>query len=403
MMFKRLFIGSLVLLILQVFNLSAQQSYSDISAAQRASIYSEAFENNSNNWITDNSWISGKVVSGYYNITCKNFNNNTGLTYKSIAIDQSKDFELETSFSVVRGTGALVFGLTKDFEHYRVEIDEKKNLVIMKNIPAKNKVEKIFSGKEESIIKDIGFYNKVTVRKLQGLYYIFLNDLLIKQFNNLIFTGDQIGFSVGLNSEISVDYLNISYLKSPTAPVMAERSVTKTDSVKAPPKTIAVVTPAPKEAEKTIIKNETKVLPPAPPAAPLITWVSPSGMTTPLDSYQNAARVRVSIKSASEIKSALFYVNGASRGDGDIRPGENGTFIAEKSITLGTGENQVYMVATSVDGTSNKSELRFFSNPLASLPEIRWGVPSSTTAFVNTETITLEVCIKSPALLCSTA
>jgi len=62
-----------------------------------------------------------------------------------------------------------------------------------------------FSGKEEMLLNDIGFYNKLTVRKYQGAYYIFVNDILIKQLNNLNLPGDQVGFSVGLNSEISVD------------------------------------------------------------------------------------------------------------------------------------------------------------------------------------------------------
>jgi len=403
MKFKRCFISLLVLLIMQVFKISAQQNYNDITAAQRVAIFSETFDNNNNGWFTDNSYISGKFVNGYYDIACKNFKQTTGLSYKTVSFDQSKDFELETSFTLIKGSGALVFGLTKDYEHYRVEINDKKNLFIIKNTPSKSKVEPIFSGKEDLLLNDIGFYNKLTVRKYQGSYYIFVNDILIKKFDNLIFTGDQVGFSVGLNSEISVDYLNVSYIKSQTAPILAERNIVKTDSVKTPAKNIAVVVSPPKDTSNIVRRNEIRAIPPAqaPPAGAVITWVQPSGLTTPLDAYTNTAKVRVSIKSASEIRSALFYVNGASRGDGIIVPGENGTFTAEKVITLNSGENSVYMVASSVDGASNKSDLRYFTNPLASMPEIRWAFPGPPKSMVSTETITLEVCIKSAADLMS--
>jgi Caspase domain len=419
MKLKRFFISIMVLLTLHVFELSAQQNYKDISAGQRVSILSETFDNNNNNWITDNSYISGKFVNGNFDIACKNFNNNTGLSYRTVQLDQSKDFELETSFTIIKGSGALVFGLTKDFDHYRVEISDNKNLIICKNTPSKGKVDKLFSGKEEMLINDIGFYNKITVRKYEGVYYIFVNDILIKQFNNITLAGDQVGFNVGLNSEISVDYLNVSYIQPQTKPVLAEKNVVKTDTSKI----IAAVKPAPKDTLKIISppkdtlkiaaakrdsinlirQNVVPVLPPAsaPATATLIAWVSPSGLTTILDSYQNTVKVRVSISSPSAVRSAQFYVNGAARGEGDIRPGENGTSIAEKVITLNPGDNNVYLVATGVDGSSKMSDTRYFTNPFASMPEIKWRVPFNAIMTANTEKITLEVCIKSGADLAS--
>ena len=411
----------MVLLALHIFELSAQQNYKDISAGQRVSILSEAFDNNSNGWITDNSFVSGKFVNGYFDIACKNFNQSTGMSYRTIKIDQTKDFEIETSFTIIKGSGALAFGITKDFEHYRVEISDNKNLVICKNTST-GKVNTLFSGKEEMLLNDIGFYNKLTVRKYQGAYYIFVNDILIKQLNNLNLPGDQVGFSVGLNSEISVDYLNISYLTGLSKPVLADRGALRADSAKAPPKNFAAVLPLPKDTLKIISapkdtfkfaikqKDTTNIIRqnviraiPVAPAGPAITWVSPSGLTTPLDSYTNQAKVRVRIKSSSDIQSAHFYVNGASRGDGIIVPvqGENGIYTAEKTITLNPGENNVYMVATSADGSSNKSDIRYFTNPLASMPEIKWAFPAPPKSMVSTEIIQLEVCIKSAADLMS--
>lgn len=394
MLYKKHFLLLVSFLICLVVSLSAQQAYNDISSGQKTSIFNEAFDNNTNNWITDNSWIGGKFVNGFYEISCKNFKQNTGLTYKAVSFDQSKDFEIETSFKLIKGTGALVFGLTKDFEHYRIEIENKKNLVIAKDAPSKNKFEILFSANIKSI-NDAGLYNKLTIRKLQDTYYFFVNDLLIKQFDKLILAGDQIGYSVGLNSEISVDYLNISYLKSQTAPILAEKNATSRDSAKITPQNIAVVAPAAITSSDNSRQNANIS------STPVITWISPSSsVPTKLDTY--TARIRVNIKSGSELRSVLFYVNGASNGEGEIKslPGDSKTYVAEKSITLNPGENSVYLVATNFEGSS-KSDLRFFSNPLADPPAIKWGIPVTSNAIVNTETFTMEVCINSPADLVS--
>jgi hypothetical protein len=402
---KKYLLVLISLFIFQAVKLSAQLAYNEVSPGQRVSIFSETFDNNTNEWLTDNSWVSGIFKNGYYYIACKNFKQNTGLTYKTISIDQTKDFELETSFSVIKGKGALVFGLSKDFEHYRVEIDDKKNLVIVKDNPSKGKVEKLFSSKEEIIIKSIGFYNKITVRKYQGSFYIYVNDLLLKQFENLVFTGDQIGYSVGLNSEISVDFLYVSYLKSKTAPILAQNKTVNKDSVKTLPKIAAVTVPVPKDTSNIAKPVEIKAAPAAPvitvaPAGPMITWVSPSGLTTSLDTY--TARVRANIKSGSDLKSVLFYVNGTSKGEAELKTSQDGTktYVAEKTLNLNPGENNVYLIATNFDGSS-KSDLRYFNNPQANPPEITWGIPKTTTALVNSDAFTMEVCIKSPADLLS--
>jgi hypothetical protein len=379
MRYKRSFLILILLLIILAVKISAQQSFNDIPSAQRSPLFTETFDNNSNEWITDNSWINGKINNGYYDIVCKNFNQNTGLTYKTIAVDLSKNFEIETSFRIVKGTGALVFGLTKDFDHYRVEIDSKKNVIIVKDSPSKGKVEKLFSGTVKSL-SDPGIYNKLTISKLNDKYLIFINDLLVKQLQNLILTGDQMGYSVELNSEISVDYLKIASLTFAETPKVAERNVAKRDSSVIP---------------QTDVPKTTNVI-----KTPSITWVSPSGLTTSLDSY--SARIRANIKSVSELNSVLFFVNGTSRGEAEIRKndGEPGTYIAEKTIMLNPGENNVYLVATNFEGSS-KSDLRYFTNPTANPPEIFWGIPVTSTAVVNTEIFTLEVCLKSPADLLS--
>jgi hypothetical protein len=130
-------------------------------------------------------------------------------------------------------------------------------------------------------------------------------------------------------------------------------------------------------------------------SAPLITWTSPSGSNTNLDTYN--ATVRASIKSKSGLISVLLYLNGISKGEADVKssPDEAGIFLIEKNLNFGPGENNIYLVATNNEGAT-KSELRYFTNPFAVLPFITWSNPSTTHALVNAENINIEASIKSP-------
>lgn len=396
-MSKKKLITIFVLWTIIVPILSAQQSYSDISASAKTPVFKESFDDNSNKWLLDNSWIKGSLANGYYDIVCRNYQKSTGLSYKTISIDQGKDYEIETSVKTLRGTGGLVFGMNSKYDHYRIELTNYGTLVVLKNTPSKGRNEELFSKPVDSDIKP-GTFNKITLWKLKDNFYIFLNEALIGIFNKIKPEGDQVGFNVGLNSEISVDYLNISYLPSQATPIISERNPPKKDAIKTNSENVSAGIPAVKNSSDTPTQTESNISKNT--ASPLITWVSPSAISTQLDTY--TARIRANIKSGSELKSAFFYVNGSSKGDGEISslPGKNGMYMAEKTITLNPGENNVYLVVTNHEGAS-KSDLRYFNNPETNPPEIKWGIPMSSSAIVNTETFTMEVCIKSPIELIS--
>jgi Caspase domain len=376
---------------------SAQQSYKDIAAASKVTLFNESFDNNNNGWLLDNLYIKANITNGQYDMVCNNYHNSTGLSGKIISIDQGKDYEIEASIKTLRGNGGLVFGMNNNFDHYRIELTKNNTLVLLKNTISNGRNEELFSSPINSNIK-AGSFNKITLRKLKDTYYIYLDETFIGSTSKIKPPGDQVGFNVGINSEISVDYLNISYLANQTSPVTTEKPPVKTDTEKSDQANVPATITLEKRTSNPSAQIETNAIKKS--YSPLITWVSPSAATTRLDNY--TARVKANIKSGSELKSALFYVNGSSKGDGEMKtvPGNDGMYLAEKTITLEPGENNVYLVATNNEGTS-KSDLRYFNNPQANPPEIAWGIPLTASAIVSTETFTMEVCIKSPADLIS--
>jgi hypothetical protein len=342
----------------------SQQYYSDISSFDKLTLFNETFENNYNNWIIDNQWISGRIANGAMEIACKNYKQSTGLSYKTVQIDYSRDFEIETSLYIRKGTGALIFGLDEKLDHYRVEITDKNLLVILKNIPSKKKIEKLLPLSLNSNIKNEAF-NNITVRKLKTTLYVFINEILAGQFEGIELAGERIGFNVGLDSEISVDYLKISYFNDKSNPLIAEDD--KSGNILNP-------------------QNQ--------PGGPRIVWVSPTGLITPLETY--SARVKANIRSVSGIKSVLIYLNGVSKGEAEPKliAGEKGIYSVERIIDFSPGENNVYIVATDENGVASRSETRSFVNPNSIPPVILWTNPYSPTAVARSEKLEIEVCIK---------
>ncbi len=373
------------LLLLQVYPVWSQQNYLSYSPSDKTVSFFDNFDDNSKQWITDNLWISGKITGGHYDITCKDYQMSTGLSCKSVVLEPGRDYEIEAAIKVLKGTGALVFGMTDKYDHYRVEISDNNTLEILMDTPSKKKkVEKLFTASDNYQISK-NTYNKLTIRSIGGVVYVFANEILAGQFIGIKPEGNKVGFNVGTNSEISVDYLNAACLKSQAAPLMAERS-----NVQQAAEVPAVKTEtAPAKTQTTTASKVT---------SPQITWVSPSRPNTTLESFN--ARVRASVKSSTGLKSVLLYLNGVSKGEAEIVPStdDSETFTIEKNVTFGPGENNVYLVATNNEGAT-KSELRYFSNPSAVVPGVEWSNPSTANTVVSTEALNIGACIKSPTEL----
>lgn len=365
----------LSIIVFQIDATIAQQIYLAYPASSKSVTFTDNFADNSNKWITDNSWIKARAENGYYNISCKNFQQSTGLTCRIIQTGQSGNYEIEAGIKIIKGAGALVFGMTDKFDHYRIEISDKNTLEVIKDTPTKKKkIEKIFSTTSNThLVKDS--YNKLTVRSVNGVFYLFINVVFTGQFNNIRPEGNQIGFNVGTDSEISVDYLTVSDLQNQASPVIAVGNARKEE-----------IPTKPSAEVKALLNNV---------PGPVVTWVSPSGQQTNLDTF--TAKVKANFTSGSGIKSVLLYVNGVSKGEAEVKPveGRMGDFSVEKTINFGPGENQIYLVATNNEGAT-KSELRNFTNPSALAPVITWSNPVNLNSIVNTESFKIGACIKSP-------
>ncbi|MCU0462765.1 MAG: caspase family protein [Bacteroidales bacterium] len=163
-----------------------------------------------------------------------------------------------------------------------------------------------------------------------------------------------------------------------------------------PFETPPVIQVAAKVEEKKVEPEKIEPAPKPVSQAPVIAWVSPSGPKTTMDSFN--ATVKANIKTGSGLNSVLLYLNGISKGETEIKtsPDGSGSFLVEKNVNFGPGENNIYLVATTIDGVTAKSEIRYFTNPSAVLPEIKWATPENPNSIVGAESFIVSASIKSP-------
>jgi hypothetical protein len=188
----------------------AQENYKDYHPAEKTTIINEQFLNNNQKWPTDNKWLAGEIANGTFLIRCKNFQNATGMTYIETEGNLEKDFEMEACIKIIHGSGAMVFGMAPNLDHYRIEINTSKQLVFFRNLVSKGKLDKIYTTKTNLLNNNE--FNKITIRKANHRFYLFVNEIFVKELPEAGLYGKLIGFSVSPDSEMEARQISLSYI-----------------------------------------------------------------------------------------------------------------------------------------------------------------------------------------------
>jgi hypothetical protein len=358
----------IALIILHSPVIFSQLQKEDLASFDLTTVIDEQFNDNSKNWITNNDYLSGLISDGAYILKCKNFHGSTALSYIKSDLDYSRDFKIEASFRVLKGSGGLVFGMNQRYFHYRIDISDRKEIFFLKS---DTKIKQLADITKSEAIKT-GTNNYLELIKLKGSYFLYINGTFINEIKGIAPDGNLLGFNAAVNSEISVDYLKASYL--------VQKQVEPA---------IATVMPASDSIHDKALN----------PNVPEITWLSPS--SEKIDWNEFSVRVTARVRSTSRLQKVVFYVNGVPVGQSEFQlvTGKNDTYTIEKTVNLNPGENTIYFLATNSLNESKNSPVRYIRNPDAVIPKITWSNPDIDKVMVNSEELTLEACIGSTAIL----
>lgn len=180
-------------------------------------VLEENFNNNNNPWSnSENEKYKFKVENGQFTINHKQ--NTSGYT-SSIKkyINTLRNFEIETKIKKVGGVSNYPYGIKwggnekNDFRFYIANSGYYKLVRIVEN---KEQVIKKWTT-TSAINKNIGTSNVLKVKKEGNRYSFYINNIYVDKTDFENFHGNEIGFVIYNKQEISVDYLNVKYLKEP--------------------------------------------------------------------------------------------------------------------------------------------------------------------------------------------
>lgn len=182
-------------------------AYSDLSL-NRVSIFSDEFDDNSNSWPFSFGGVQkGRIQGGEFRFT-SDLEEQALSTSIFVPISQNIDYEIETSIRINSGENLAVlqWGGTRengDFFFLGFSADGF-----------------LFGGQwgvgSASTLElenfDPNGLNKLTVRKIGGFVYIYVNETFVEIYQAEQLPGNMLGYLVGSQTSMSVDYLRINEL-----------------------------------------------------------------------------------------------------------------------------------------------------------------------------------------------
>ncbi|MBS4057951.1 MAG: caspase family protein [Bacteroidales bacterium] len=197
--------------------LLSQSNFGDYTIPVSGSLYFEDFlGTNPAGWTlgTFENCRTYSIGNGYFEVqsVC---NSNAGYNINNPnAIDQNRDFEIETNILFVAGEDNNGNGVW-----WGKDLNDWKGFAFLFTANGSFKVSRynsVWSDLREWTISDLirkNAYNKLTVRKISTMYYFFINEGLVFSCPFQPFYGQALNLHCNQNSTIRVDYLRVSYLE----------------------------------------------------------------------------------------------------------------------------------------------------------------------------------------------
>jgi hypothetical protein len=217
----------------------SQQNYYDFSQGDKSTVFYDDFDNNiSKHFIGDFQNISAGIVNGEYILQNKTniywikfitHQPDNNFAKPVLALDFSRDFEVETSIKVLNYAkdtdpfGLIIGSRWTDFKIIDrfMRFSFSPNSQFAFQLFVDDKWTQLLDWNKNLNVKKDNF-NKLTYRKVGSQVYCFLNELLVFSGPSHALFGQNHGVTFGPFSKIALDYYRISYLNiDQTPPVIS--------------------------------------------------------------------------------------------------------------------------------------------------------------------------------------
>jgi len=191
-------------------NSNVNMTYNWINTQNVTTFFDDNFSNNTNEWgVGTTEDVFRSVEKGYYLFQC--YIESYYSTTKSIIIDETRNFQIETAVKIAEGRdnieNGLIWGMLEN-SSYRFCFSKQGEFTIYKMDDGSVVDIVDYTPADNYYAND---YNKLTVRKFNKNYYFFFNEILVHTAPFESLYGQKIGYLVAKKSTIQVDYLKIIY------------------------------------------------------------------------------------------------------------------------------------------------------------------------------------------------
>ena len=186
--------------------LTAQRDYYDYIPKDRTTVYFEDFSEETSDkfWTGKNREHKGKIKYGQYLFKSVAIGLKPSYMAPHFDLDPSKDFAVEMMLSSNGNDYGLVWGQDKSLERFYYFNLIKRGFVI------KNEKETIIKGKIKKLVTE---WNKITLRKVNQTYYLFVNEQLVYEMPYEPISNIRIGIGTP-GWKVFVDYFGVYYLNA---------------------------------------------------------------------------------------------------------------------------------------------------------------------------------------------
>jgi len=191
--------------------------YNGIPLQAKKNIFFDEFKDNANGWkfLTDSANWAGRIENGCLYWESKD--KSAYFAQREIAIDQNGDFEIEAKIKYVKGGNpATGFGLIWGKE-------EGRYFIFQINANGSYSLDKYENGWQpikdwtRSSVLNTNDFNKLTLRKVGGVFTFFLNEELVCRTSFLPFFGPLTGVLTPPYATILVDEFRVSAIEETSA------------------------------------------------------------------------------------------------------------------------------------------------------------------------------------------